>query len=342
MLPKQVSSESIYVKTRPAKPLVSIVLPAFNEEATLQTTISRISDVMQNLDITYEIIVVNDGSSDQTKTVLEDLVKRHTEVKAIHFSRNFGHQIAVTAGVDHAIGDVVVLMDADLQDPPELIEQFLEKWREGYDVVYAVRQKREGESWFKKISAHLFYRVLRAMTDIDIPMDTGDFRLMSREVALTLSAIRERHRFIRGMIAWMGFRQIGVPYERQERFAGESKYPLRKMIRFSIDGITSFSFRPLQFATHVGVFVAFCGFLGMLAVLYEKIFTRNTVQGWTSLMLVVLFLGGIQLILLGVVGEYIGRIYDEVRGRPMYIVEQRSNLNHSALEQAQSINKNRE
>jgi len=315
---------------RTADPLVSIVIPAFNEELTIATTFNRLNRVLLELQIDFELIFVNDGSRDQTLPLLLRLAHDHPEVRVIDFSRNFGHQIAVTAGIDHARGDVVILIDADLQDPPELIGAFLAKWREGYDVVYAVRQSREGETWFKTWSARLFYRLLHRMTDIDIPLDTGDFRLMSRQVARTLSSIREHHRFLRGMVSWVGFRQTGIPYVRAERYAGESKYPLRKMLKFSMDGMTSFSFKPLQIATQLGMIVAMFGFMGIILVVVEKVFLHTTAIGWASLMVVILFLGGIQLLMLGIVGEYMGRIYDEVRDRPMYIVRESYNFQPDA------------
>ena len=309
-------------------PFVSVVVPAFNEELVIEATYRRLTATLDGLQLRYELIFVNDGSRDETLTLLTQLATLDATVKVIDFSRNFGHQIAVTAGIDHAQGDVVILIDADLQDPPELITTFLEKWREGYDVVYAIREVRDGESWFKKLTARFFYRVLHNMSDIDIPLDTGDFRLMSRAVANQLKDIRERHRFIRGLVSWVGYRQIGIPYERKNRVAGESKYPLRKMLKFSIDGITSFSFRPLQLATKFGFFVASMGFLGVLLILYQRLFTQSTVQGWSSLMVVSLFLGGVQLIMLGILGEYLGRIYDEVRGRPLYVIRNKLNLDN--------------
>ncbi|WP_423742949.1 glycosyltransferase family 2 protein [Ferroacidibacillus organovorans] len=307
-------------------PYVSVVIPAYNEELVIEETCSRLIRVMDQLHFPYELLFVNDGSRDNTYRILERLAGEIPNVKVLDFSRNFGHQIAVTAGIDHAVGDVVILIDADLQDPPELIADFLEKWREGYDVVYAVRMRREGETWFKRLTAKLFYRMLRKMTEIEIPVDTGDFRLMDRSVVESLRTIKEKHRFIRGLVSWVGFRQIGVPYERAERFAGESKYPLRKMLKFSLDGITSFSFRPLQWASKLGMASSGIGFLFILVLLYLKIFTTLTIQGWTSLMVVVLFLGGIQLFMLGVLGEYIGRIYDEVRDRPLYLIRERKNF----------------
>jgi len=304
---------------RLAQPTVSVVVPAFNEEPVIDVTFERLNTVMLRLGLPYELIFVNDGSRDQTLDKLLDLARQHPQMKVINFSRNFGHQIAVTAGIEHAKGAVVVLIDADLQDPPELIEQFIERWKEGYDVVYAVRTRREGETLFKRWSAALFYRFVHGMTVGDIPLNTGDVRLMNRNVVDSLKSIREKHRFIRGLVSWVGFRQIGISYEREERYAGESKYPLKKMLKFATDGIVSFSFKPLQIATKLGLLAATIGFIGILATIYEHFFTMETIVGWSSIMIVVLFLGGVQLLMLGILGEYIGRIYDEVRDRPLYI-----------------------
>ncbi len=307
-------------------PFVSVIIPAYNEELAIEATFHRLQTVLFNLQVPYELIFVNDGSTDGTLEKLLNLSRIDSEIKIIDFSRNFGHQIAVTAGIHKAKGDVVVLIDADLQDPPELIRDFLLKWNEGYDVVYAVRSKRQGESRFKKWTARWFYRTLRGLTDIDIPIDTGDFRLMSRNVVNSLCSLNEHQPFVRGLVSWVGFRQIGVEYVRADRIAGESKYPLKKMVRLSVDGITSFSFKPLQLATKLGFLVAAFGFIGALIVIYMKLFTNLTVHGWTSLMIVTIFIGGIQLIMLGVVGEYISRIYDEVRRRPLYIVKNQYNF----------------
>lgn len=309
-------------------PFVSVVIPVFNEAEVVRVTCLRLRHVLHQLHVPYELLFVNDGSHDDTLLRLSELSSMYPDVKVINFSRNFGHQIAATAGMDYAKGDVVILIDADLQDPPELIAEFLEQWRAGYDVVYAVRTERQGESWFKKWTSKRFYRILQSMSDVDIPLDTGDFRLMSRDVVDSLKQLPERHRFIRGLVSWVGYRQIGIPYVRAHRYAGNSKYPLRKMIKFSVDGITSFSFKPLQFATKLGFFVAVMGFLFAIVIIIEKLFTKLTIQGWTSMMVVVLFLGGIQLILLGVMGEYVGRIYDEVRGRPLYLVQETQNLSN--------------
>lgn len=303
---------------------ISVVIPCYNEEEVISETFTRLLAVMKRINnkYDYELIFVNDGSQDETGTMLRDLAK-HPNVKVLNFSRNFGHQLAVTAGMDAATGEAVVLIDADLQDPPELIIEFIQKWEEGYHVVYAVRRKRDGETWFKKVTAGLFYRFLRRMTDVDIPLDTGDFRLMSREVVEVLNSIKERHRFIRGLVAWVGFKQIGIEYDRDKRFAGETKYTFKKMLKFSMDAITSFSFVPLKLASFLGILSAFLGVVGIIIALYLKLATDYTLQGWTSLIIVMLFLGGMQLLILGVIGEYLGRVYDEIRKRPLYIVSER-------------------
>jgi glycosyltransferase involved in cell wall biosynthesis len=311
------------------KKCISVVIPCYNEELVLRETHKRLTQTMSRLDYEYELIFVNDGSKDSTIDILQEIANTDMHVKVLDFSRNFGHQIAVTAGIHHASGDAVVLIDSDLQDPPELIEQFVEKWEEGYDVVYAVRRKREGESKFKLWTAALFYRTMYKMTDIDIPLDTGDFRLMDRKVVDSLNQLPEHHRFIRGLVSWVGFRQIGIPYDRAERFAGESKYPLKKMIKFAIDGITSFSFKPLQMATKLGMYSALVGFIGILLILFLRLFTNQTIQGWASIMVVILFMGGVQLLMLGIIGEYLGRIYDEVRGRPLYLLRSKTNFDEA-------------
>jgi dolichol-phosphate mannosyltransferase len=307
----------------PERELISVVVPAYNEEQVIAETYRRLTAVCAAGDCEYELIFVNDGSRDGTGEILRELAAQDKHVRVLGFSRNFGHQVAVTAGIDHAAGDAVVLIDADLQDPPELIPSLIARWREGYDVVYAVRRRRRGETWFKRATAGLFYRVLQQLVDVRIPLDTGDFRLMSRRVVDCLRAMPEQHRFVRGLVSWVGFNQVGIEYERRERFAGETKYPLRKMLRFALDGITSFSFKPLQLAGVLGGYAAGIGFAGILVILYLRLCTRLTVQGWSSLMVVVLFLGGVQLLVLGVMGEYIGRVYDEVRRRPLYILQEK-------------------
>ncbi|EMI09303.1 glycosyltransferase family 2 protein [Anoxybacillus gonensis] len=300
----------------------SVVIPVYNEALVIRETYKRLKRVMEQTDGVYELLFVNDGSKDETLDILKELAIRDDTVKYLDFSRNFGHQIAITAGMDYASGEAIVIIDADLQDPPELILEMIGKWKEGYDVVYAKRTKRKGETFFKKATAYAFYRLLQAATEIDIPLDTGDFRLIDRKVRDELVGMRERSRFVRGLVSWVGFKQTAIEYERDERFAGETKYPLKKMIRFSLDGITSFSYKPLKLASLLGFLLSFVSVVWMIAVLYLKLFTHSTVTGWSSLVMTVLFFNGVVLIMLGVIGEYIGRIYDEVKHRPLYILKE--------------------
>lgn len=303
-------------------PCLSIVIPIYNEQGVIDELHRRLSHVMSTLGITYEFVFVNDGSKDQSIAMLKALAEQDAHVKVIDFARNFGHQVAITAGMEHAQGDAVVVIDADLQDPPEVIGQMLDKWREGYDVVFAIREKRHGETVFKKLTAAAFYRLLRRITNVDIPVDTGDFRLMSRRAIEAMKLFSERNRFVRGLVSWIGFRQTGVTFVRAERFAGETKYPFKKMLRFALDGIVSFSYLPLQVATYFGFITSGLSFLGILGVLYLRLFTQETITGWASMMIIVLFLGGIQMITLGIIGEYIGRMYDEIKRRPLYLVQE--------------------
>jgi polyisoprenyl-phosphate glycosyltransferase len=298
----------------------------YNEEEVIEITYRRLTAVLETLNETYEIVFVNDGSRDRTSAIVRNLCEQDSRVKLVEFSRNFGHQIAVTAGMDYAGGRAVVLIDADLQDPPELIAEMVARWREGFDVVYGRRVERKGESWFKKTTAAMFYRFLRSMTSVNIPVDTGDFRLMDRKVCDALSEMRERSRFIRGMVSWAGFRQTSVEYIRDERAAGETKYPLRKMIRLSLDAITSFSTKPLKLAGILGFLLSAAGFVYLIVVLFQHFFTDTTTQGWTSLIAISLLFHGITLSLLGVVGEYIGRIYEEAKRRPLYLVSDHLNF----------------
>jgi dolichol-phosphate mannosyltransferase len=270
----------------------------------------------------WELILVDDGSTDGSTDVIRTLAENDDRVKPVIFARNFGHQIAVTAGLDYSRGEAVVIIDADLQDPPEVILDLIEKWREGYEVVYAVRGEREGESWFKKTTASLFYRVIYRITDVNIPLDTGDFRLMDRKVVNIMNQMRERHRFLRGMSSWVGFKQIGVTYKRKARFAGETKYPFKKMLKLALNAITSFSYFPLQMATYIGFITAGLSVIAIPVVILLRLITGTTLEGQATTLIIVLFLGGVQLISLGIIGEYIGRIYDEAKGRPLYIVSE--------------------
>jgi dolichol-phosphate mannosyltransferase len=277
---------------------------------------------MEGLGESYEIIFVNDGSEDGSLPLLRDLRAGDERVKLLGLSRNFGHQLAITAGLDHSSGQAVVVLDADLQDPPEVIPQLIDQWRKGYDIVFAVREKRRGEGLFKRATAALFYRLLRRLTSTEIPVDAGDFRLMSRKAVDTLKSIRERSRFIRGLSGWIGFQQTSVPYVRDVRYAGTTKFPLKKMVRFAFNGLLSFSSVPLQLASYLGFAVSSASFVYIAYALWLKLFTDHTILGWTSVMVAVLFLGGVQLLCLGIVGEYIGRIYEEVKQRPLYIVDE--------------------
>jgi polyisoprenyl-phosphate glycosyltransferase len=302
--------------------LYSIVIPVYNEAEVLPSLYNRLTRVMEGLVEPYEIIFVNDGSRDDSTALLRDFQDRDARVKFLSFSRNFGHQIAITAGLDYSSGQAAVVMDADLQDPPEVIPRLIEQWRKGYDIVFAVRAKRQGEGFFKRATAALFYRLFRRMAATEIPLDAGDFRLMSRRAVEALQSIRERNRFIRGLAGWIGFRQTAVTYVRDVRQAGETKYPLKKMLRFALNGLLSFSVVPLQLASYLGFLISSIGFFYIVYAIGLKLFTDRVVLGWTSVMVAVLFLGGVQLISLGIIGEYIGRIYDEVKQRPLYVVDE--------------------
>lgn len=305
------------------KPVLSIIAPNFNEAQTLPELYRRMREVLDATGETWELILVDDGSTDGSTDIIRDLGEKDHRVRPVIFARNFGHQIAVTAGLDYSRGQAVVIIDSDLQDPPEVISDLVAKWREGYEVVYAIRTEREGESWFKLFTASLFYRIIYRITDVDIPMDTGDFRLLDRKVVNVLNKMRERHRFLRGMSVWVGFRQIGVPYKRVARFAGETKYPLKKMFRFASDAITGFSYFPLQMATYLGFISAGLSILAIPVVIALRLFgSHNPLIGQATTLIAVLFLGGVQLISLGILGEYIGRLYDEAKGRPLYVVRE--------------------
>ncbi len=300
----------------------SIVVPCYNEEGSLPELYRRITEVMSQTEESWELVLVNDGSADRTAEMMRELHAANPQVHIVDFARNFGHQIAVTAGMDYAQGEAVILIDADLQDPPELIWDMIKKWKEGYKVVYAIRAERKGETWFKIWTAKIFYRVIYSITDISIPLDTGDFRLMDRKVVDTMKQMPERHRFIRGMTSWVGFKQTGVEYVREERFAGETHYPFRRMLRFAITAITGFSHMPLQLATYLGFFIATISTLSTPIVIIGRLSGSHSFEGQATTLVMVLFLGGVQLISLGIIGEYLGRIYDEVKGRPMYVVNE--------------------
>ncbi|NPV85565.1 MAG: glycosyltransferase family 2 protein [Anaerolineae bacterium] len=303
-------------------PEISVVVPVFNEACCLDALYHRLCAVMDSSHLDWELILVDDGSGDGSTDIIRGLAEQDSRVRPVIFARNFGHQIAVTAGLDYSRGQAVVIIDADLQDPPEVILELIAKWREGYQVVYAVRKEREGESWFKLATASLFYRLIYRITDVKIPLDTGDFRLMDRQVVQVLNTMRERHRFLRGMSAWVGFRQIGVPYKRAARFGGETKYPFRKMLRLALNAITGFSYFPLQLATYLGFLAAGVSILAIPVVVIGRLAGSKAFFGQATTLIAVLFLGGVQLISLGIVGEYLGRVYDEVKGRPLYVVSE--------------------
>jgi dolichol-phosphate mannosyltransferase len=308
-----------------ARPTFSIVVPLYNEAENVAPLLARISAAIEPIraQFDHEIVLVNDGSTDGTLAAIRAEMHRRSAIVLVNLSRNFGHQLAATAGIEIATGDAVILMDGDLQDPPELIEDFLRKWREGYDVVYAVRRTRKGESRFKLFTARAFYRIIKRLTKIAIPLDTGDFRLMSRRAVEAVRRLPERHRFLRGMVSWVGFNQAAIEYDRDVRYAGETKYPLSKMLRFAMDGITSFSDVPLRFASYFGFTVSVIAFVYAVIVIVLKMFSLKPVfytPGWASTIVAVLFLGGVQLMSLGILGEYLGRVYDEVKGRPLYII----------------------
>lgn len=311
---------------RDKTPLLSVVVPIYFEEQLIDEFHSRMKKVLVSLEPQYrhELIFVNDGSTDRSLELLKGICQRDNNVRVIDFSRNFGHQIAITAGTDYATGDAVVVIDGDLQDPPEVIPQMVAKWEEGYKVVYGVRSKRKGETAFKLLTASIFYRLMGKLSDIKLPLDAGDFRLMDRIVVDALGQIHEENRYIRGLITWIGFPQYGLAYERDIRYAGETKFTIKKMLKFAFDGITSFSDKPLHLSSQLGMLITVASFLSVIWVIISKLlYPQSSIPGWTSLLVVVLFLGGVQLISIGILGQYIGRIYRETKRRPLYIVAQR-------------------
>jgi dolichol-phosphate mannosyltransferase len=308
------------------RPTLSLVLPIFNEEAVIPELHARLQEFLAKLALDAEVLFVNDGSRDRSMDLLRGIAAAEPRYRVLSFARNFGHQTAITAGLDYAKGKAVVVMDADLQDPPEVVLDMVAKWREGFDVVYGKRRTREGETFFKLLTAAVFYRVFASMIPIEVPLDTGDFRLMSRRVVVALRELRETHRFVRGMVAWVGFKQTAVLYDRPSRFAGETKYPLRKMLRFAIDGITSFSIVPLRFATYLGMLVAVSSVATAIWALVAHFGMHATVPGWTAMVVLVALLAAAQLLMIGILGEYVGRIYEQVKHRPLYVVGDRVNL----------------
>jgi len=303
---------------------ISVVIPVFNEEQNLLLLYSRLVNAVTSISNEYELIFVNDGSKDNSLTVIKGLAQEYPQVKYIDFSKNFGHQLAVFAGLEHAKGESIVIIDADLQDPPELIKDLHAKLRQGYEVVYAQREQRAGESWHKLMTAKLFYRFINRLSEVPIPMDTGDFRIFTKKINEIVVSMPERNKFLRGQIAWTGFNQTSVCYKREERYSGSTNYSYSKMFSFAFDGITAFSNLPLRLATYMGFLVSFVSFLVILYTLYQKYIIHDTVQGWSSLMVSILFIGGVQLVCLGIIGEYLGRIMDNVKQRPLYIVREKN------------------
>jgi glycosyltransferase involved in cell wall biosynthesis len=300
----------------------SVIAPIFNEVDSLPELHRRVHSAMEEMGEPWELVLVDDGSMDGSADLIRHLSRTDPHIRPVIFARNFGHQLAVTAGMDYSRGQAVIIIDADLQDPPEVIPDLAAQWRHGYQVVYAVRRERRGEGWFKRTTASLFYRLIYRITEVDIPLDTGDFRLLDRQVVSALNQMRERHRFLRGMSSWVGFNQIGVPYDRDPRFAGETKYTLAKMVRFALNAVTSFSYFPLQLATYFGFISAALSALAIPVVIILRLMGNQAFFGQASTLISVLFLGGVQLISLGILGEYIGRLYDEAKGRPLYVVSE--------------------
>lgn len=304
------------------KPEISVIVPIFNESGCFDELFRRVSEVMNSTGKEWELVLVDDGSTDGSTDLIRALAKKDKRVRPVIFARNFGHQIAVTAGLDYCRGEAAIIIDADLQDPPEVMLELIEKWREGYEVVYALRTEREGETFFKKATAAVFYKIIYRITDVKIPMNTGDFRLLDRKVVDVMNQMRERHRFLRGLSAWVGYKTIAVPYKRAARFAGKTKYPLKKMVKLALTAVTSFSYMPLQIAMVFGFISAGISILAIPIVIALRLIGTQFFFGQATTLIAVLFLGGVQLICLGILGEYVGRIYDEAKGRPLYITSE--------------------
>ena len=303
---------------------ISIVVPCYNEEESLTDICNRLKGALLEGGINYEIIFVDDGSTDGTLIILKELAVKNSNIKFISLSRNFGQQIAIMAGIDCSLRNAVVIIDADLQDPPELIPEMVKKWQEGFDIVYAIRESREGETFFKRITAKLFYRIIRLLSGLNLPLDAGDFRLIDKKIADALKNIRIKNTYVRGLVSWVGYRQAGVYYRRDKRLKGKTKYSLKKMIKFSVDAITIFSVIPLRLASLLGLLAAIAGIVYIFHTMYLKFVLNIAIPGWSSLMVAILFLGSVQLISLGIIGEYLGRVYDESRHMPLYLVKEKS------------------
>ncbi len=302
--------------------MISIIIPIYNEEKIISELYKRLVESLKSYDGNYEVIFVNDGSTDNAFSILKTLCKNDINIKLIDLSRNFGHQLAITSGIDFATGDAIILMDGDLQDPPELIPKLIEKWKNGFDVVYTIKTSRK-ENFLKKFAFKSFYKLMQRFSSIAIPMEAGNFSLMDKKVFETLKTMKEKNRYIPGMRAWIGFKQIGIEFAREDRFAGKPQMTFSRLIKLAFDGIFSFSNIPLRFATYLGFVSAVISFLGIVYVLYSKVFTDKAISGWASTIVAILFIGGMILLTLGIIGEYIGRIYDEIKNRPMYLIKEK-------------------
>ncbi|GEA31790.1 glycosyltransferase family 2 protein [Clostridium diolis] len=312
------------------KTVYSVIVPLYNEELVINQSYKRLKEVMDSTNESYEIVFVNDGSKDRTREIAEEICSRDENIKLINFSRNFGHQAAITAGMDLALGDAIIVIDADLQDPPEVMLKMIEKWKEGYEVVYGKRVKREGETFFKKFTARVYYRLLRSMTTVDVPVDAGDFRLIDRKVCNTLIALPERNRYVRGLVSWVGYKQTYVEFIRQERFAGETKYPLKKMFKLACDGITALSYKPLIIAGHFGIIALLVGIILMFVDITKAIINKSSVLNFTMMIGINMMMFGVVLGCIGIMGQYIGRIFDESKDRPIYVISSTTNYNRSS------------